>query len=99
MHVAKKRRGKRVTPELHKVFWRAYIFTDPNTLENHSAKVVWDVLMADPIMFDPKRILIEDSINKYKLFYYPKPGLKRKVYKRSSFDSMLSRLKNNPPQI
>ena len=99
LHVAKKRRGKRVTPELHKVFWRAYIFTDPNTLENHSAKVVWDVLMADPIMFDPKRILIEDSINDYELFYHPKPGLKRKVYKRSSFDSMLSRLKKNPPQI
>ena len=55
--------------------------------------------MADPIMFDPKRILIEDSINKYKLFYYPKPGLKRNVYKLSSFDSMLSRLKKNPPQI
>ena len=46
MPIAKKRRGKRVTPELHKVFWRAYIFTDPNTHGEVTVRTPLQVLRA-----------------------------------------------------
>ena len=92
-------RGKKATPELHKVIWRAYRFASTTIAENPSAQEVWDSLRADPMMFDPKRILIEDQINEEELWYIPHPDTSEKKYSRNSLNSMLSRLKKIPPKI
>ena len=91
-------RGKRATPELHKVIWRAYKHAS-TSIEIPSAQEVWGALQSDPIMFDPKRIIIEDQIDKNELWYYPKHEAEVKKYSRNSLNSMLSRLKKNPPKI
>ena len=92
-------RGKKPTPELHKVIWRAYRYASNTIAENPSAQEVWDSLRADPMMFDPKRILIEDQINEEELWYIPHPDTSEKKYSRNSLNSMLSRLKKIPPKI
>ena len=92
-------RGKKATPELHKVIWRAYRYASTSVTENPSAQQVWYTLKADPIMFDLKRILIEDQIDEKELWYYPYHEAEEKKYSRNSLNSMLSRLKKNPPQI
>ena len=92
-------RGKKATPELHKVIWRAYRFASTTIAENPSAQEVWDSLRADPMMFDPKRILIEDQIDEEELWYIPHPETSEKKYSRNSLNSMLSRLKKIPPKI
>ena len=51
-------RGKKTTPELHKVIWRAYRYVSTTIAENPTAQEVWDSLRADPMMFDPERIII-----------------------------------------
>jgi len=51
------------------------------------------------MMFDPKRILIEDQINEEELWYIPHPDTSEKKYSRNSLNSMLSRLKKIPPKI
>ena len=56
-------RGKKATPELHKVIWRAYRYASTTIAENPSAQEVWDSLRADPIMFDPT-YLNEDQLMK-----------------------------------
>jgi len=91
-------RGKRAAPELHKVIWRAYRYASTSN-EIPSAQEVWDALQLDPMMFDPKRILIEDQIDEKELWYYPNHEAEEKKYSRNSLNSMLSRLKKNPPQI
>ena len=92
-------RGKKATPELHKVIWRAYRYASTTIAENPSAQEVWDSLRADPMMFDPKRILIEDQIDEEELWYIPHPETAEKKYSRNSLNSMLSRLKKIPPKI
>ena len=42
----KKEEVRKVTPELHKVFWRAYIFTDPNTHGEVTVRTPLQVLRA-----------------------------------------------------
>ena len=92
-------RGKKATPELHKVIWRAYRFASTTIAENPSAQEVWDSLRADPMMFDPKRIIIEDSFNDDE-FFYQLPNLSApKSYKRISLDTRLNLLKKNPLKI
>ena len=68
-------------------------------MKSQSAQEVWDALQLDPMMFDPKRILIEDQIDEKELWYYPNHEAEEKKYSRNSLNSMLSRLKKNPPQI
>ena len=92
-------RGKKATPELHKVIWRAYRFVSTTIAENPSAQEVWDSLRADPMMFDPERIIIEDSFNDDE-FFYQLPNLSApKSYKRISLDTRLNLLKKNPLKI
>ena len=92
-------RGKKATPELHKVIWRAYPFASTTIAENPSAQEVWDSLRADPMMFDPERIIIEDSFNDDE-FFYQLPNLSApKSYKRISLDTRLNLLKKNPLKI
>ena len=92
-------RGKKATPELHKVIWRAYRFASTTIAENPSAQEVWDSLRADPMMFDPERIIIEDSFNDDE-FFYQLPNLSApKSYKRISLDTRLNLLKKNPLKI
>ena len=92
-------RGKKATPELHKVIWRAYRFASTTIAENPSAQEVWDSLRADPMMFDPERIIIEDSFNNDE-FFYQLPNLSApKSYKRISLDTRLNLLKKNPLKI
>ena len=92
-------RGKKATPELHKVIWRAYRYASTTIAENPTTQEVWDSLRADPMMFDPKRILIEDQIDEEELWYIPHPETAEKKYSRNSLNSMLSRLKKIPPKI
>ena len=92
-------RGKKATPELHKVIWRVYPFASNTIAENPSAQEVWDSLRADPMMFDPERIIIEDSFNDDE-FFYQLPNLSApKSYKRISLDTRLNLLKKNPLKI
>ena len=92
-------RGKKATPELHKVIWRAYRFASTTIAENPSAQEVWDSLRADPMMFDPERIIIEDSFNDDE-FFYQLPNLSApKSYKRISLDTRLNLLRKNPLKI
>ena len=92
-------RGKKATPELHKVIWRAYRYASTTSAENPSAQEVWDSLRADPMMFDPERIIIEDSFNDDE-FFYQLPNLSApKSYKRISLDTRLNLLKKNPLKI
>ena len=92
-------RGKKTTPELHKVIWRAYRYVSTTIAENPSAQEVWDSLRADPMMFDPERIIIEDSFNDDE-FFYQLPNLSApKSYKRISLDTRLNLLKKNPLKI
>ena len=92
-------RGKKATPELHKVIWRAYGYASTSITENPSAQEVWDSLRADPMMFDPKSIIIEDSFNDDE-FFYQLPNLSApKSYKRISLDTRLNLLKKNPLKI
>ena len=92
-------RGKKATPELHKVIWRAYRYASTTIAENPSAQEVWDSLRADPMMFDPERIIIEDSFNDDE-FFYQLPNLSApKSYKRISLDTRLNLLKKNPLKI
>ena len=92
-------RDKKATPELHKVIWRAYRYASTTIAENPSAQEVWDSLRADPMMFDPERIIIEDSFNDDE-FFYQLPNLSApKSYKRISLDTRLNLLKKNPLKI
>ena len=91
-------RGKRATPELHKVIWRAYRYAS-TSIEIPSAQEVWSAMQSDPIMFDPERILIEDSFSKDKFFYLPPNSSEPKSYKRVSLDARLNILKKNPPKV
>ena len=50
---AKLKRGKKITPELHKVIWLAYRHAQ-KTDGKPTTQEVWDTLAADPKMFDPK---------------------------------------------
>ena len=92
-------RGKRTRPEHHKIIWRAYLYASTKIAENPSAQEVWDTLRADPMMFDPKRILIEDQIDEEEFWYIPHPKTSEKKYSRNSLNSLLSRLKKSPPKI
>ena len=91
-------RGKRATPELHKVIWRAY-GNARTSIEFPSAQEVWDVLQSDPIMFDPKRIVMEDSFSKDEFFYLTPNSSEPKSYKRVSLDARLNILKKHPPKV
>ena len=92
-------RGKKATPELHKVIWRAYRYASTTIAENPSAQEVWASLRADPMMFDPKSIIIEDSFNDDE-FFYQLPNLSApKSYKRISLDTRLNLLRKNPLKI
>ena len=91
-------RGKRATPELHKVIWRAYRYAS-TSIEIPSAQEVWDALQSDPIMFDPERILMEDSFYTDKFFYLTPNSSEPKSYKRVSLDARLNILKKHPPKV
>ena len=92
-------RGKKATPELHKVIWRAYRYVCTSLIENPSAQEVWNALKADPMMFDPESIVLEDSLSDDKFFYLLPNLSEPKSYKRLSLDTRLSLLKKNPPKI
>jgi len=91
-------RGKRATPELHKVIWRAYRYAS-TSIEIPSAKEVWGALQSDPMMFDPERIVMEDSFSKNEFFYLIPNSSEPKSYKRISLDTRLNLLKKNPPKV
>jgi len=91
-------RGKRATPELHKVIWRAYRYAS-TSIEIPSAKEVWGALQSDPMMFDPERIVMEDSFSKDEFFYLTPNSSEPKSYKRISLDTRLNILKKNPPKV
>jgi len=91
-------RGKRATPELHKVIWRAYRYAS-TSIGIPSAQEVWDALQSDPIMFDPERILMEDSFYTDKFFYLTPNSSEPKSYKRVSLDARLNILKKHPPKV
>ena len=91
-------RGKRATPELHKVIWRAYRYAS-TSIEIPSAQEVWDALQLDPMMFDPERIVMEDSFSKDEFFYLTPNSSEPKSYKRISLDTRLNILKKNPPKV
>jgi len=91
-------RGKRATPELHKVIWRAYRYAS-TSIEIPSAQEVWGALQSDPIMFDPERILMEDSFYTDKFFYLTPNSSEPKSYKRVSLDARLNILKKHPPKV
>lgn len=91
-------RGKRATPELHKVIWRAYRYAS-TSIEIPSAQEVWGAMQSDPIMFDPERIVIEDSFTKDEFFYLTPNSTEPKSYKRISLDTRLNILKKNPPKV
>ena len=91
-------RGKRATPELHKVIWRAYRYAS-TSIEIPSAKEVWGALQSDPMMFDPERIVMEDSFSKDEFFYLIPNSSEPKSYKRISLDTRLNILKKNPPKV
>ena len=90
--------GKRATPELHKVIWRAYRYASTSN-EILSAQEVWDALQLDPMMFDPERIVMEDSFSKDEFFYLTPNSSEPKSYKRISLDTRLNLLKKNPPKV
>jgi len=92
-------RGKKATPELHKVIWRAYRYASTTIAENPTAQEVWDSLRADPMMFDPKSIIIEDSFSDDEFFYQLPNFSEPKSYKRISLDTRLNLLKKNPLKI
>ena len=91
-------RGKRATPELHKVIWRAYKYAS-TSIEIPSAQEVWSAMQSDPIMFDPERIVMEDSFSKNEFFYLIPNSSEPKSYKRVSLDARLNILKKNPPKV
>ena len=91
-------RGKRAAPELHKVIWRAYRYASTSN-EILSAQEVWDALQLDPMMFDPERIVMEDSFSKNEFFYLIPNSSEPKSYKRISLDTRLNLLKKNPPKV
>ena len=91
-------RGKRAVPELHKVIWRAYR-NARTSIEFPSAQEVWDALQSDPMMFDPERIVMEDSFSKDEFFYLIPNSSEPKSYKRISLDTRLNLLKKNPPKV
>jgi len=91
-------RGKRAVPELHKVIWRAYR-NARTSIEFPSAQEVWDALQSDPMMFDPERIVMEDSLSKDEFFYLIPNSSEPKSYKRISLDTRLNLLKKNPPKV
>ena len=91
-------RGKRAAPELHKVIWRAYRYASTSN-EIPSAQEVWDALQLDPMMFDPERIVMEDSFSKDEFFYLTPNSSEPKSYKRISLDTRLNILKKNPPKV
>ena len=91
-------RGKRATPELHKVIWRAYRYAS-TSIEIPSAQEVWGAMQSDPIMFDPERIVMEDSFSKDEFFYLTPNSSEPKSYKRISLDTRLNILKKNPPKV
>jgi len=91
-------RGKRAAPELHKVIWRAYRYASTSN-EIPSAQEVWDALQLDPMMFDPERIVMEDSFSKDEFFYLIPNSSEPKSYKRISLDTRLNLLKKNPPKV
>ena len=91
-------RGKRAAPELHKVIWRAYRYASTSN-EIPSAQEVWDALQLDPMMFDPERIVMEDSFSKDEFFYLTPNSSEPKSYKRISLDTRLNLLKKNPPKV
>jgi hypothetical protein len=91
-------RGKRATPELHKVIWRAYRYAS-TSIEIPSAQEVWGALQSDPMMFDPERIVMEDSFSKDEFFYLTPNSSEPKSYKRISLDTRLNILKKNPPKV
>jgi len=91
-------RGKRAAPELHKVIWRAYRYAS-TSIEIPSAKEVWGALQSDPMMFDPERIVMEDSFSKDEFFYLTPNSSEPKSYKRISLDTRLNILKKNPPKV
>ena len=91
-------RGKRAVPELHKVIWRAYR-NARTSIEFPSAQEVWDALQSDPMMFDPERIVMEDSFSKDEFFYLTPNSSEPKSYKRISLDTRLNLLKKNPPKV
>ena len=91
-------RGKRAAPELHKVIWRAYRYAS-TSIEIPSAQEVWDALQSDPMMFDPERIVMEDSFSKDEFFYLTPNSSEPKSYKRISLDTRLNILKKNPPKV
>ena len=91
-------RGKRAVPELHKVIWRAYR-NARTSIEFPSAQEVWGALQSDPMMFDPERIVMEDSFSKDEFFYLTPNSSEPKSYKRISLDTRLNLLKKNPPKV
>ena len=91
-------RGKRAATELHKVIWRAYRYASTSN-EIPSAQEVWDALQLDPMMFDPERIVMEDSFSKDEFFYLTPNSSEPKSYKRISLDTRLNLLKKNPPKV
>ena len=91
-------RGKRAAPELHKVIWRAYRYASTSN-EIPSAQEVWDALQLDSMMFDPERIVMEDSFSKDEFFYLTPNSSEPKSYKRISLDTRLNILKKNPPKV
>ena len=91
--------GKKTTPELHKVIWRAYRYASTTIAKNPTAQEVWDSLRADPMMFDPKSIIIEDSFSDDEFFYQLPNFSEPKSYKRISLDTRLNLLKKNPLKI
>ena len=91
-------RGKRAAPELHKVIWRAYRYASTSN-EIPSAQEVWDALQLDPMMFDPERIVMEDSFSKDEFFYLTPNSSEPKSYKRISLDTRLNILKKSPPKV
>ena len=91
-------RGKRATPELHKVIWRAYRYAS-TSIEIPSAQEVWGALQSDPMMFDPERIVMEDSFSKDEFFYLTPNSSEPKSYKRVSLDARLNILKKHPPKV
>jgi len=56
-------------------------------------------MQSDPIMFDPERIVMEDSFSKDEFFYLTPNSSEPKSYKRISLDTRLNILKKNPPKV
>ena len=107
------KRRKNHCPELHKIFWRAFLSLKSKNLGNDPQYTeTWNAVFYDCKMYlkddDPRKILRRDFdeneiIDFITLNDHPHPRiewsleLEQGTYKFSSFKSLLTRLKNKPP--